>query len=389
MFLFNIQYMKFFIITTNYTKFLTQLYSKSVPQSYEEAKIKKNKQLQDTSDYLSSALRQLGHCTFDCYYNDDIMQKLWCFENFKDLLKKSLFSKQLKINRLLDYYGFPSTRNIFHDAVLLAQIDYFKPDIILNTNMPYIHHTTISEIKRRYPEITIIGQHASALTYNVNKSDKYDVVISAEKKVLNCFKQLGVRTKLIRLAFGGEKILSQIQKRTKSIDILFVGSLSFEHSQRIDFLEKIAKTYPKLEIYGQIDKTVPKNSILRKCHKGPIWGKDMYQKIADAKICLNFHIQLNNEKVSACNMRIYETAGIGTFLLTDNLEGMSDILKIGKECDTYIDSDDCIAKISHYLNHEKQREIIAKNGQKAVLNNNTYTQRAKEIIGIIKDVKRK
>jgi spore maturation protein CgeB len=83
-------------------------------------------------------------------------------------------------------------------------------------------------------------------------------------------------------------------------------------------------------------------------------------------------------------MTLFETTGIGTFLLTDQKSNLSQFFELDREIVAYTDAQDCIAKALYYLDHEQQREAIAQAGQRRTLGEHTYHKRMVELVDVLK-----
>ena len=80
------------------------------------------------------------------------------------------------------------------------------------------------------------------------------------------------------------------------------------------------------------------------------------------------------------NMRVFEAISIGRLLLSDKVEGQDNLLKDGEHYVSYTDWPDLDKKISYYLNHEKERNKIAKAGSAFVSACHTYKDRLETIL---------
>ncbi len=82
--------------------------------------------------------------------------------------------------------------------------------------------------------------------------------------------------------------------------------------------------------------------------------------------------------------RDYRIMAAGGFLLTNHVEGIENWFEVGKMCDTYKSSGECLEKIRYYLEHEEERKNIAKYGQKIVHEKHKFSDRLKEVIERVK-----
>ena len=85
----------------------------------------------------------------------------------------------------------------------------------------------------------------------------------------------------------------------------------------------------------------------------------------------------------ANNMRLYEATGVGTCLVTESRDNLTELFEPGKEVVTYEDECDCIEKVKYYLDHEQQRAAIARAGRQRTLREHTYAVRMGELLQIL------
>src|SRR6185369_414664 len=111
--------------------------------------------------------------------------------------------------------------------------------------------------------------------------------------------------------------------------------------------------------------------------KGAVWGMDMFRAMAGGKIVLNAHIDLSKGQVG--NMRLFETTGIGAFLLTDYEDDLSRYFEPGREVETYRNLAELTEKIYYYRDHDREREEIALRGQQRCLRDYSMEKRAEEL----------
>ena len=164
-----------------------------------------------------------------------------------------------------------------------------------------------------------------------------------------------------------------------------MGGLSSNHTQRIELLEAVARELP-IQLYLSSFKGIPASSPLHAHMRGEAWGQDMYDILRRSKITLNSHVDAAGGV--AANMRLYEATGIGTFLLTDNLHGLSNLFRPGVHVGAYDSPADCVAKIKYYLANDRERETIALTGQQRTLHHHTYRLRMEELLNWVDKYRR-
>jgi spore maturation protein CgeB len=85
--------------------------------------------------------------------------------------------------------------------------------------------------------------------------------------------------------------------------------------------------------------------------------------------------------------RIFKAMGCGCLFICPPMSGLYRFFIPGKHLVTYDGSvDDLKTKVKYYLEHDAEREEIAKNGQIEILRNHTITTRVIQYINAIKEI---
>ncbi len=85
----------------------------------------------------------------------------------------------------------------------------------------------------------------------------------------------------------------------------------------------------------------------------------------------------------------YVATGVGTLLITDRKQNLCDMFKPGNEVVAYRSPEDCVELIQYYLQHDVEREVIARAGQQRTLREHTYYHRMQELVDILRKTTRK
>jgi len=125
----------------------------------------------------------------------------------------------------------------------------------------------------------------------------------------------------------------------------------------------------------------PVNPLLRPNLRPGKFGLNMYGSIATALVCLNIHA--DNTPDYASNMRLFETTGMGTCLLTDRRRNIAELFEPDREAVIYENLDDCIEKMRWLVDHPDKAREIAAAGQARTLRDNTFARRAEQLHGFI------
>jgi spore maturation protein CgeB len=149
-------------------------------------------------------------------------------------------------------------------------------------------------------------------------------------------------------------------------------------------LDALAKSLPgikKAYFLSEMPKN-PKNiTAIRKIAKPPLYGIEMFKAISRSKIGFNLHGEIAGDY--AANVRLFEITGVGSCMVTDMKKNLGELFEIDKEVVAFNSGDECVEKIKWLIDHPKEREEIAKAGQKRVLKDHTFRIRAGQLNSII------
>lgn len=158
------------------------------------------------------------------------------------------------------------------------------------------------------------------------------------------------------------------------VGTLVPGSLYSERAAALDSLRDF-----DLGIWSMHE--VP--AALRQFQRGYALGQQMLRVLSSVKISLNAHGDFMRY---GGNMRLFETAAIGTFQIVDDRPGVREWFRIGEHLVTYSDLDDLRAKVEYYLAHDEERQRIADKARAHVLAHHRYDQRLEKVEALLKEV---
>ncbi len=386
--------MRFLIINTDYPQFSEWLYAQHpglAQETYDEQMRVRMESLFGDADFYSSNLLKLGHQAYDLRPNVEWMQKAWAQEHGilveqpipaqqrgRSILKR--IANQTPLKYLKPLFR-PLLRSIdqqqpwFHD-VLAAQIKYYKPDVVFNLAMDSISTTFLQEMKE-YMGL-LIGCSEPPVLLNKQDWRVYDLIAAPSEGMFDYFNKLGLKTELLRFGFESSVLLSLDQNSQKSIPASFVGSIGSIHLERLKVLETLcAKLGEKMCVWAPSADHLQAASSIRKRYQGPAFGCASYQILSASKITVNCHINVAGQ--FADNMRLFEATGMGTMLITDWKVNLHKMFEPGKEVITYRTAEECAELVHYYLEHDTEREEIARAGQERTLREHTYYHRVQEL----------
>lgn len=368
--------MRVLVVNTDYESYVAALYRER-PGLAERASEEQLRQRFDTlfglADFYSEALRALGHEAKDLILNLAPAQRQWARE------------RGLAVRERRRWAWHPSPLGVpvplyrrdpaWLEEVLAAQVRDYRPDLFYSMSLDDLGTPFLKRIRDSVG--LAVGQHASP--HSRLDVSGYDLIFSSIPSFVQHYRALGIPSERLRLGFA-PRVLSSVVRGPKRHDVVFVGGLGGPHDRRTRLLEALCRAVP-VKVWGYGRERLRWGSPLRAVHQGPLWGKAMYQVLADARIVFNLHIDLAGPHAN--NMRLYETTGVGSFLLTDWKEDLRDLFEPGREVAAYTDLDDCLAKVKHYLAHEDEREEIARRGQERTLRDHDYRRRMEEMLAIV------
>ena len=283
--------------------------------------------------------------------------------------------------------------NRLHE-ITRKQIETIKPDILYLSDPITFDSTFIRSLTWR-PRL-IMGWRAADIPQGTDWSE-FDVMLSCLTGLRDAARRLGAKS--TEHFFPGFTVWmnSQISAVQPCYDVVFAGSWTPEqHRSRNELLQAVADN--SVGAYscgyflnsGNTQLPPPVSAI----NQGPRFGTEMYKALRSGRIVLDararhlYFDQVSNQYVDmgrneTANMRIFEVTGCGSFLLTEFFDNLEDFFEIGKEIETFRDSDEMLRKIRYYLDHPDEREAIARRGQERCLRDYSMEKRTAEFDRII------
>jgi hypothetical protein len=268
--------------------------------------------------------------------------------------------------------------------IIFAQIEDFKPDVFYNCSPIRFEP---DEIKKNIPkEIAKVCWYASPETKQIDFS-VYKSRLTNLPSDIKDFTEVGYRNDLFQPAH--DSVMDQyVNGDSRPIDIFFYGQFIESYfKNRNRYIERLIDLKSKcsfnIEValqykfeYKQMLPIWAPGRIRRHFYKrvspaknivqgsiAPLYGLDLYSKIASSKIVFNAGVDFSGEyKV---NMRNFESLGLGAHLISD--EGIyPNKFSSGENFTSYKNFDDFVEKATYLLNHEEERKAIAVAGHQMV-----------------------
>lgn len=399
---------RFVRVTSNYPQFINSFYQKNPDagsMTYFEQYSLITKDSFETATSYTRNLNNIGVEAYDIISNASILQNAWIRENSLPL---ETTSQDLIINQLV----------------------FYKPEVVWIDDFAIIDKQWKEKLLKEVPSIKLLIGHICA-PYNSIVAEKFkllDVMFTCIPCFQNDFTKLGLNSYLVY--YGFETIaLNNINDNNSfpESNFLFSGSLyagSGFHKTRIEYIETMLKEGIEMDLYCnleswstimakkgmyatinflrklKLENLIEKIPVLNKnksygdvpisfyskklleSSKPPVFGYEMYQLLSKSKICFNIHGEVAEK--CAGNIRLFEATGLGTCLVTDWKENITDLFEPDKEIVTYKSVEECIEKVKWLIANPTEREKIAKAGQKKTLTEHTVEKRAIQVNEIIK-----
>jgi spore maturation protein CgeB len=370
------------ILNTDYEAFLEDLYTQNpglAEQSYEWQMVVRNRSLFGVADFYSEGLKANSVEAADVHLNNKAMQLRWATERglkipVTDTPEPKTISAKLR--RLLRGERGLTPRLAampgWVRSVMIAQIEAFRPDVILNQAMHFVGAEPLRCLVGK--RCLLVGQIA-APWHGPEDDLAYDLIVTSLPNFVQRFEQRGIRTFYNQLGFA-PNVLASVPQTERDIAVTFVGTLSSHHTGRIRLLENLAKR-TSLNIWGMGIEEVAEDSPIRSCYRGQAWGREMFTIFCRSQIVINQHIGIAGD--FANNMRLYEATGCGAALVTDRKVNLQELFDVGSEVVDYGDPAECLARIEGLLDEPSRCAEIGAKGQARTCSGHTYVQRTAEL----------
>src|SRR4051794_4533192 len=390
--------MRILVLNADYPRFLGWFYRRHAGlenADYAAQMAARNASLFGVADFYSRNFAALGHQAAEIHVNNPWLQAAWARAHGMAVrtemptattggaalpawLQRAVAPFKPMLRPLARKVGLSPKLDAQAESTLLAQIEDFRPDLVLNQDTFHIDTKLMGRIKGIGNPI-LIGQIGIAPSRGENWA-VYDLMMSQLGATVDFFRRLGVRAEVNHLAFEPAILDGLPPAPETDIDVSFVGTVSPDHRHRIPLLEAVAERYD-LKLFGTPPQALAAASPLHRCFQGEVWGADMYQALRRSKVTLNSHIDMAGRE--AGNMRLFEATGVGAFLLTDFKDNLHTLFAPEREVAAWRSVDACLARIERYLADEGARSAIAKAGQARTMAQHTYRLRAAEILALV------
>ncbi len=211
--------MRILVLNADYPRFLSWLYRRQPglgSAGYAAQMAARNASLFGVADFYSRNFSALGHAAAEMHVNNAWLQTAWAREHgmaveaagpaapsgstaLPGWLQRAVTPLKPMLRPLARKVGLSPSLDAQAEKILLAQIEDFKPDLVLNQDTFHVDPRLMRRIKAIGNPI-LIGQVGIAPSRGVDWS-VYDLMMSQLSATVEFFRRLGVRAEVNHLAF--------------------------------------------------------------------------------------------------------------------------------------------------------------------------------------------
>jgi len=303
------------------------------------------------------------------------------------------------------------SKNGWEKEIALEQIRTFRPDILWITSIFDFYGDFVKRASAYCKKV--IAWVSCATPTNLDVSG-FATLITSHPDILKD-KQYLFDDVIVTTPGFDHEILNELGNVEKKYDVTFIGGITPHHSKRAEILAYLIKNGIDVSVFcytnelpglGTWDwfKRVGKFllsqkdiigglSTVKHTHKtgyrrnvetiksvqhDTVFGLEMYRTLAASRITLNVHIDAAGSY--AGNVRMFESTGVGTCLLTEQSENISELFEPAKEILTYSSESELLDTIKEILDQNEKIKKIAMAGQKKTLQNYTLEKTFNNIL---------
>ena len=262
--------MRILILNADYPRFLAWLYRRHPGlenEPYAAQMAARNASLFGVADFYSRNFARLGHVAADIHVNNPWMRAAWAREHglavaepappgtpaardaVPGWLQRAVAPFKPVLRPLARKVGLSPRLDAEAEKILLAQIEDFKPDLVLNQDLFHVDTGLARRIKQIGHPI-LVGQVGISPSRGEDWS-VYDLMISQMAAVVDFFRQHNARAEVVHLAFEPEILDVLPAPPSQNFDVTFVGAVSADHQLRVAQLEAVARRYD-LKLFGSV-----------------------------------------------------------------------------------------------------------------------------------------
>lgn len=322
---------------------------------------------------LSQYMNNMGIETEFIISNSEKLQKRWALENGLEAYSENNWEKE----------------------IAFEQIKKFKPDILW-VSETHFFGDFINRAKSYCKKIItwISSETPSKLDFS-----GISMLLTSQPDILQEKHHLFEKIIVTYPGFN-RHIIEELGNIEKKHDFVFIGQFTSSHKYRTQVLAYLIQNGIDLKIFGSITRIQKSSKIKRflgdvlkqrdllkgiktireptadvdynnnikyisSACQGPVFGLDYYRVLAQSKVGLNIHSDISGDYVD--NMRMFETTGVGTCLMTTESINNIEIFEPDKEILTFNSKEHLLDIVRNIDFNKTEIKQISKAGQRKTL----------------------
>ena len=249
--------------------------------------------------------------------------------------------------------------------ILEKSINYQFDMVWINKGI-VVQPNTVKKLREMSKENIVIHYTAdpSLITHKtrlfIKSIPQYTHCITTKSYELEMYKKYNPqKTLFVQQGYSEEFIKDREEKKNYKYDVVFIGRCEKHY---VNILKEILKVTNSIAIWGPWEKYIRKYPELKPYWKGKsVFGAEYIEKLCEGRICLGLLCKIHPD---VSTTRSFEIPATGSFLLAERTDEHLDLFKEGVEAEFFGDNTELLSKVKYYLQNERCREEIAKNGQK-------------------------
>lgn len=303
----------------------------------------------------------------------------------------------------------------------LSVVQQVRPEILWLNDFTLFDKSWIEAAREASPKRMLVYSWCAVEPRALAELSGPDCILTSSLHLARRFRTSGLRVAVVPFAFD-PRVLSRLSSIGRAKEGLsFVGTvrrIDGFHATRARIIEAVADALP-ISVYSSskaanaFRRTASRAASglcsagraigfeLREQHRGPlldkvlrlagehqfadnhpvwrsvrppVFGVEMFQVIADSLVTLNVHAECAGEMTG--NIRLFEATGVGTCLLTDARDNITEFFEPNTEIVTFSSPAECVERAKWLLDNPRDALRIGKVGQAKTLSDHTYDHRA-------------
>lgn len=174
----------------------------------------------------------------------------------------------------------------------------------------------------------------------------------------------------------------ELMAKERDVEIVFVGAM---HPNKMPLLARVKREFGSRCVLRGLT-SLKKNVYFNVKYGFPGWVKPLdareYVKLYQrARIGINLH---NRGKYTVGSYRLFELPANGVMQISDGGAYLDAFFERGKEIESYETADELVELIRYYLDHDAEREAMARAGYRRAIRDHRMSHRLHEAVGLIR-----